>query len=301
MQDGSNINLLVESSSFPWSRVKAVQLSTQCSGIQNTCSRWNEPALKVAYHQGLDPVILTILACNDKQKSLDSLNDLSICLDQLLHNCQVPKLAVRVFSDISPTESMQTGQAKLTAMAYKWHKRSGLYSGDTQHPNSQCPLCPQPHSSQPQKHSSSIFHSCSNSSQHLTSRYNILSCNRQLSHSCRLLLNADNPHTSWSKRETISWSPQCLDTCLCVPVVMTASTTIKSQSQWPASPVSLWLCHWPHACNPLKLHAQKAKQCRTISTKPSHSVKFDSSPYLNQLNSSCHMCSLAHPLFFSDW
>lgn len=38
-------------------------------------SGWNIPALKAAYHQGLNPAILTVLACRNEQKSLDTLND----------------------------------------------------------------------------------------------------------------------------------------------------------------------------------------------------------------------------------
>lgn len=50
-------------------------------------SGWNEPTLKVAFCQGLDPIILTELACWDEQTTLDSLIDLSIHLDHLLQNC----------------------------------------------------------------------------------------------------------------------------------------------------------------------------------------------------------------------
>lgn len=49
-------------------------------------SAWNEPALKAAFWQGLDPRVLTELACQDKQATLDSLIDLSICLDKLLRS-----------------------------------------------------------------------------------------------------------------------------------------------------------------------------------------------------------------------
>lgn len=49
-----------------------------------TRSRWNEPALKAVFCQGLDSLILTELACCDEQQTLDSLTDLAIKLDNLL-------------------------------------------------------------------------------------------------------------------------------------------------------------------------------------------------------------------------
>lgn len=49
-------------------------------------SEWNEPALKAVFHQGLNPEIVTELACRDKHLTLDSLNDLTIRLDRLLQS-----------------------------------------------------------------------------------------------------------------------------------------------------------------------------------------------------------------------
>lgn len=47
-------------------------------------SGWTEPVLKAAFHHGLNEDILTELACQDKNVTLDSLIDLAICLDNLL-------------------------------------------------------------------------------------------------------------------------------------------------------------------------------------------------------------------------
>lgn len=47
-------------------------------------SGWNKPALKAAYHQGLNSDILKELACCDVKSSFNSLIDLSIHLDHLL-------------------------------------------------------------------------------------------------------------------------------------------------------------------------------------------------------------------------
>lgn len=49
-------------------------------------SRWNEPALKVTFCQGLNPQVLTELACQDEQATLNSLIDMFIQLDNLLQN-----------------------------------------------------------------------------------------------------------------------------------------------------------------------------------------------------------------------
>lgn len=49
---------------------------------------WNEPALKVTYHKGLNEDLITEMACRDDQASLESLIDMSIYLDTLIKNRQ---------------------------------------------------------------------------------------------------------------------------------------------------------------------------------------------------------------------
>lgn len=59
----------------------ALEFHTQVAG-----SGGNEPALKAMFHQDLDLLILTELACHDEQHILDSLIDLAFKLDNLLPN-----------------------------------------------------------------------------------------------------------------------------------------------------------------------------------------------------------------------
>lgn len=68
-----------------------------------------------AYHQGLDPMILTMLACHDKQKSLYSVTGLSICLYSL-----VPELAGNVSLISVPLKACR--QAKPSSKL--WHANS---------------------------------------------------------------------------------------------------------------------------------------------------------------------------------
>lgn len=48
-------------------------------------SGWNEPSLKAAFHRGLNEKVLTEMACQYDNISLDDLIDIAICLDSLLH------------------------------------------------------------------------------------------------------------------------------------------------------------------------------------------------------------------------
>lgn len=48
-------------------------------------SGWNELALKSMFQKGLNTDVLTKLACQDDEASLDDLINLAICLDNLLH------------------------------------------------------------------------------------------------------------------------------------------------------------------------------------------------------------------------
>lgn len=51
-------------------------------------SRWNQQALKAAFHQGLNPEVLTELARHNDRIARDMLVDLAIHLDQLICNYQ---------------------------------------------------------------------------------------------------------------------------------------------------------------------------------------------------------------------
>lgn len=51
-----------------------------------TGSSWNEPALKAAFWQGLNPQVLTELVCQNEQAKVNTLINLAICLDNLLCN-----------------------------------------------------------------------------------------------------------------------------------------------------------------------------------------------------------------------
>lgn len=47
-------------------------------------SGWNKPALKAAYHQGLNKELFTEIVCRDDHAILDSMINMSICLDNHL-------------------------------------------------------------------------------------------------------------------------------------------------------------------------------------------------------------------------
>lgn len=49
-------------------------------------SGWNEAALKDVFPAGLNPEVQKEMACHDDEKSLDSLMDLAIRLDNLLRD-----------------------------------------------------------------------------------------------------------------------------------------------------------------------------------------------------------------------
>lgn len=75
-------------------------------------SLWKEPALKVAFHQALTQDVFTELACQDNTMSLDSLFDLAIWLDNLMHNCQGNKGAANSPPNPDHSEPIQLGQTK---------------------------------------------------------------------------------------------------------------------------------------------------------------------------------------------
>ena len=60
----------------------SLELRTLAAG-----SGWNKPALLVAFQNGLNPEVLTKLACTDDALLLYQLTSLSTGLDQLLQCC----------------------------------------------------------------------------------------------------------------------------------------------------------------------------------------------------------------------
>lgn len=73
---------------------------------------WNEPALKATFHQGRNSEILTKLACQDDEATVDLLIDLAICIDNLV----VYRRAIHVVipqATTSQEEPMQIGNTYL--------------------------------------------------------------------------------------------------------------------------------------------------------------------------------------------
>lgn len=106
-------------------------------------SRWNKSALKVAFHQGLNHYVLTELACRDEQAILDSLIDLSICLDNFLHNQpSIQGAIVETLSSEIPMP-MDSSHTRVTRSEYKQRCKEGLwfYCGEVTHLVAHCP-CP---------------------------------------------------------------------------------------------------------------------------------------------------------------
>lgn len=79
----------------------------------------NEPALKASYHQGLNPAILSKIACRNKQKSLECLSTFPF----------ISTTCCRI------TGSIETMQAELTLLKQERRRRAGLclYFGSNQH------------------------------------------------------------------------------------------------------------------------------------------------------------------------
>lgn len=82
-------------------------------------SGWNETALKTAFHKGLNHEVLTKLACHYDKMSLDSLIDLAICLDHLIHSHHVHKGTVRPLPQIDLLEPIQLGKTRLSTAECK--------------------------------------------------------------------------------------------------------------------------------------------------------------------------------------
>lgn len=82
---------------------------------------WNEPALKAAFRQGLNPDLLTELACRNDQVSLESLIEMTICFDYLIWRHQLHQRE-------GPTslEPIQESYAKLTAAEWERRKKEHL-------------------------------------------------------------------------------------------------------------------------------------------------------------------------------
>lgn len=77
-----------------------------------TGSEWNNTTLKATFHRSLNPEVLTELACQDKQLTLDVLTDLAIRLDRLLHShCQ---LWSEKAGNSDTSEPMQLGRTRLS-------------------------------------------------------------------------------------------------------------------------------------------------------------------------------------------
>lgn len=100
----------------------------------------NEPALKATYWQGLNPKILTELACRDDEATHNSLIDLYILLDNLLRNQNryLPILPANTLSE--PMEPMQIGCTHLSTTESKRHGRERLcfYCGESGHAIVRC-------------------------------------------------------------------------------------------------------------------------------------------------------------------
>lgn len=105
-------------------------------------SSWNEPALKIAFWQGLDPRVLTELACSDKQTTLDTLIDLSIHLDNLL--CSRPTLqhAIAKTPSFEAPTPMDICCTRLTSSERDCRRKEGrcFYCGKATHLLAQCPV-----------------------------------------------------------------------------------------------------------------------------------------------------------------
>lgn len=76
-------------------------------------SVWNEPTLRTVFRQGLNPNIVTELACCDEQLALDSLIDLTIRLDHLLQSRRTVRSKANVVVQGATAEPMQLGRAQL--------------------------------------------------------------------------------------------------------------------------------------------------------------------------------------------
>lgn len=69
--------------------------------------------LKTVFCNGLNPEVLTKLACHDDQVTLDSLIDLTICLDCLILSCHPALCDGAVTAPKNLAERMQLGRAWL--------------------------------------------------------------------------------------------------------------------------------------------------------------------------------------------
>lgn len=109
--------------------------------ILATESGWNEAALKTVFHSGLNPEVQKEMACRDDERSLDSLIDLAIRLDNLLRNrgYALSPLSRVAASDEAP---MQLSSSRTNAAEQRRRRQEGLcfYCGQAGHMVSKCPV-----------------------------------------------------------------------------------------------------------------------------------------------------------------
>lgn len=87
-------------------------------------SGWNELALKVTFQRGLNEMVLTEMACHDESLTLDSLIDLAIRLDNLLHKHPAPRLPAPSIANEVAEEPMQLSRTHMNVE--EWERRKHL-------------------------------------------------------------------------------------------------------------------------------------------------------------------------------
>lgn len=103
-------------------------------------NEWNEPALKAAFHRILNSEILSKLACQDDEATMNSLIELSIKIDNLLCDWR-SVLTTLPTLDRTTIEPMQLSNTRLFLGERARRHKEGLcyYCGHSNHRITQCP------------------------------------------------------------------------------------------------------------------------------------------------------------------